>query len=88
MNECLHCAVMETVNAWVEKHGPISGGKRVFDVVKIIEDLAQCTVEVSQMPPGRSQRNRAHRFAHNALDAHLKSQRTGQAVAVEIPAEH
>lgn len=88
MDKCLHCAVIETVSAWVKENAPRSDGQPIFDVVKIVEDLAQCVVEVSQMPEERGQRRRAHRFAHDALDAHLKAKATGKVVPVEIPAEH
>ena len=89
MEKCLHCAVMATVHSWVEEHGPLTEGNlRVFDVVGLIENLTQCVVEVSQSPPERHQRRRAHRFSHDALDAHLKSKQTGKLVPVDIPAEH
>ena len=88
-DKCLHCAVMATVRSWVKEHGEVKDGVAVFDIVSIIESLSQCTVEVGQLAPERSQRRRAQRFAHDALDAFLKSKLNGNStVSVNIPTEH
>jgi hypothetical protein len=85
---CLHCALMATINEWMRRSGRSQNGKPVFDVTLAISKLTECTVEIAEMPGDRSSKRRAFRFAHDALDANLKSQRTGQLVPVEIPGEH
>ena len=89
MEKCLHCAIMSTIDAWVNEHGDRSpDGAPIFDIVNVIEHLANCTVSVAEMAPDRSRRRRAHRYAHDALTAHLQSKQTGKSVLVNIPVEH
>lgn len=85
---CLHCVLMTALEGWFERHGDRQNGAVVLDVAHAVSKLAECTVEIAEMAGDRSQRRRAFRFAHDALDANLKSQRTKKLVGVDIPAEH
>lgn len=87
-DSCLHCVLMTAMEQWFERHGARQAGQVVVDVTLAVGKLAECIVEVTEATGDRSQRRRAFRFAHDALDANLKSQRTGKLVPVEIPAEH
>lgn len=87
-DECLHCVLMTALEKWFERHGKREGGKVVIDVVWAIEKLSECTVDVVQMVPDRSNRRRGFRFAHDALDACLKAAHTGKLQAVDIPTEN
>jgi hypothetical protein len=85
---CLHCVIMTTIESWFEYHGEKREGQVIIDLTHAISKLAECTVELSESAGDRSSRRRAFRFTHEALDANLKSQRTGKLVPVDIPAEH
>ncbi len=87
-DKCLHCVLMEALEGWFDRNGKREGGVVVIDIAEAISKLAECTVEITQMPDDRSQRRRAFRLAHDALDANLKSTQTGKLVPVDIPAEH
>lgn len=87
-DNCLHCMVMGTIEQYFRKHGERRDGKVVIDVMLVLQKLAECTIEITEMTAGRSQRRRAVRFAHDCLDAQLKSVRTGRLVEVDIPQEH
>ena len=88
LKPCLHCAIVATINDWFEQHGEVRDGRVVFDVVEAISKLQECAAEFAEMPADRSTRRRAFRFAHEALDAALKAERSGKQVAVDIPVEH
>lgn len=87
---CLHCAVMAMVNEWFDRHGEhrAPDGQIMIDGLVAISKLTECIVQITQMAPERSQRRRGFRFAHDALDANLKSVQTGKLVPLEFPAEH
>jgi hypothetical protein len=86
---CLHCVVMTAIEGYFRQHGERApDGQVVIDVTMVVQKLAECTVEMTEMTRDRSQRRRAFRFAHDALDAQLKSARSGKLVEVEIPSEH
>ena len=85
---CLHCAIIATVNDWFERNGEQRNGRVVFDVVEAISKLQECAAEFAEMPEDRATRRRAFRFAHEALDAALKAERSGKRVVVDIPVEH
>lgn len=85
---CLHCVLMSALEEWFERHGKRQDGKVVIDATLVLSKFAECAVEIVEMTGDRAKRRRAMRFAHDALDAALKSQRTGKLVPVDIPAEH
>lgn len=85
---CLHCVLMNAIEKYFQQHGERRGGQVVIDVTLVVSKLAECTVEMTEMTRDRSQRRRAFRFAHDALDAQLKSARSGKLVEVDIPGEH
>lgn len=86
---CLHCVVMTAIEQWFERHGERApSGQMMIDVTHVVAKLAECTVEFVEATGDRSKRRRAFRFAHDALDAQMKSSRTGKLVEVEIPEEH
>ena len=87
-DSCLHCVVMTAIEQWFERHGERADGQVVVDVTHVLAKLAECAVEFVEATGDRSQRRRAFRFAHEALDAQLKSARTGKLVEVDIPHEH
>lgn len=85
---CLHCMLMNTIEQYYRQHGERANGQVVIDVTQVVAKLAECTVEMTEMTRDRSQRRRAFRFAHDALDAQLKSVRSGKLIEVDIPGEH
>jgi hypothetical protein len=87
-DSCLHCVLMTSLEGWFERHGERRDGQMVIDVVQTVSKLAECIVEITEAAQDRSARRRAFRFAHEALDANLKSQRSGKLVPVDIPSEH
>jgi hypothetical protein len=89
-DSCLHCVLMTALEEWFERHGKReANGDVVIDVLHAINKLCECTVELAEeTPQSRSDRRRALRFAHEALDAHVKSVRTGKLVPVTVPSEH
>jgi len=87
-DSCLHCVLMTALEGWCERHAPRQDGKVVVDILHAVGKLAECAVEITEFAGDRSQRRRAFRYAHDALDAALKSQRTKKLVEVEVPAEH
>lgn len=84
---CLHCCVLTAIEEWFQHHGNRRDGVVVIDVIEVSSKLAECTVEIINSLPERSQRRSAMRFAHDALDANMKSQNRGKLIAVEIPTE-
>lgn len=84
---CLHCVLMTALEEWFQRHGRREDGKVVIDVIHATSKLQECVVELVGMGGDRSDRRRAMRFAHDALDAALKSKRTGKLVAVDVPEE-
>jgi hypothetical protein len=88
-DSCLHCVLMTAIEEWSERHGERRDSKVVLDVAHIISKLTECIAEVINAPNlERSQRRRALRMAHEALDANMRSIKTGKLVELEIPAEH
>lgn len=88
-DNCLHCAIMKTLEAWFTEYGRRApGGQVIIDLDLVIAKLAECMVEHTEHAQGRTDRRRAFRFAHASLDAALKSAKTGKLVAVDIPQEH
>jgi hypothetical protein len=87
-DSCLHCVVMTAIEDWFERHGERRGGNVVIDVLLAVSKLTECVVQITETVPDRSGRRRAFRFAHDALDGNLKSQRAGKLVTVESPPEH
>jgi hypothetical protein len=87
-DDCLHCVVMTSVEQWFERHGERRHGNVVIDVAHAINKLTECIVELAYMPPERSKRRRAMCFAHDCLDAGVKSRHTGKLVAVDLSEEH
>lgn len=86
-DSCLHCTILTALEEWFQAHGERVGSQVRIDVVLAVSKLTECAVEIIQEVPDRSGRRRAMRFAHDALDAALKSQITGKQVAVDIPTE-
>lgn len=86
-DSCLHCVVMDVIEDWFERHGERSDGKVVVDVILVIGKLSECMVEFTEATGDRASRRRAFRYAHDAIDAALKSSKTGKLVAVDIPKE-
>jgi hypothetical protein len=86
-DDCLHCVVATAIEEFFERHGERRDGQVVIDVMTVCSKLAECTAEVINLLSDRSQRRRAMRFAHDALDASMKSQRTGRLVSVDVPVE-
>lgn len=87
-SDCLHCVVADAIEAHYRKHGERVNGQVRIDIVEVCSKLAEAMVEVITMIPDRPGRRMAMRFAHDALDANLKSQTTGKLVAVDLPHEH
>lgn len=87
-DSCLHCVLMTAFEGWHERHAPRQDGKVMIDVIHAISKLTECAVEIIEEAGDRSQRRRAMRFAHDALDANLKSVRTKKLISVDVPPEH
>jgi hypothetical protein len=85
---CLHCVLMTALEEWFERHGTLDHGKVVVDVLHAVQKLNEVSAELIEHVPDRSGRRRAARFAHDTLDATIKSLRTGKLQAVEAPPEH
>ena len=86
--DCLHCVVMDSIETYFREHGTVQNGQCVIDVAEIASKLTECVAEVICSIPDRNKRRRAVRFAHDALDANMRSQATGKLVEVEVPHEH
>lgn len=87
-DSCLHCVLMTAMEKWFERHGEHKNGTVVVDILHAISKFEECVAEMAGELPDRSQRRRAIRFAHDAVDAAVKSQQTGKLVEVTVPVEH
>lgn len=88
-DSCLYCVLMTAIEDWFTRHGQRApDGRVIVDLNLVIGKLAECMVEHTAAAGNRSDRRRAFRFAHEALDAVLKSIWTGKLVSVDIPSEH
>lgn len=87
-DSCLHCVLMTIVEEWYRQHAERHQGKVLIDATEAIAKLAECIVDVVNEVPDRNNRRRAMRFAHDALDATMKSSKVGKLVAVDVPSEH
>lgn len=85
---CLHCAIMEAIDGWLEGNAPREKGIVSVDVSVVLTSLAEVAAEYLDMPPDRNQRRRALKFIHAAIDGALKAKQTGKPVLVDIPQEH
>ncbi|WP_339467806.1 hypothetical protein [Pseudomonas lurida] len=80
---------MNAADDWHRQHGKRHpDGQVIVDLTYAIAKFAECLVELSQAAGSRHDRRRAFRYAHDALDAALKSTQTGKLVEIDIPAEH
>jgi hypothetical protein len=87
-DSCLHCVLMTAIEEWFQRHGERRGNVVVIDCYHGISKLIECAVELAELAEDRSQRRRAIRFAHDAIDGAVKSLRTGKLVGVDMPPEH
>lgn len=89
MDKCLHCAISETINDWFDQYGKrADSGRVILDIVQAISSTAEVMGDLTESAGERSQRKRALRLAHAAIDAKVQSLRTGKIVPVDIPVEH
>lgn len=88
IQKCLHCTVRDAVTQWTEIHGELRNGAPAYDVAEIVASLSEVMAEFIVMPGDRGQRRRALRYAHDTLDAGVKSIITGKPVPVTVPTEH